>query len=144
VHAAALNLAFARHKIVTSEQKKGALIFTFDTELRNSVAAGISPLTLDNPQVTFEFLSEYFKQRYDSRLTECQAEREFENCLLGDIPFDEWLEKLNSLVLKCGWGPMTDRALRKQIIKGCDNAAARAELARLAPETATEAVRIYR
>jgi len=73
VYAAALNLAFARHKIVTSEQKKDALIFTFDTELRNSVAAGISPLTLDHPQVTFEFLSEYFKQRYDSRLTECQA-----------------------------------------------------------------------
>ena len=39
---------------------------------------------------------------------------------------------------------MTDRALRKQIIKGCDNAAARAELARLSPQTAAEAVRIYR
>jgi len=39
---------------------------------------------------------------------------------------------------------MTDRALRKQIIKGCNNAEARAELVRRSPRTAANAIQLYR
>jgi len=39
---------------------------------------------------------------------------------------------------------MTDKALKKQIIKGCSNAECRKELVRLAPRTAMEAIDILK
>jgi len=144
VYRAALNVALARQGITTSWQKRDAFLLTFDTDLRNPVAAGISPMEIDSSYCTYEFLCSFFEHRFDSGLTESQAEREFDNCLQGNLPFDTWVEKLNSLVLRCGWGPMTDRALRKQIIKGCNNAEARAELVRRSPRTAANAIQLYR
>jgi len=89
-------------------------------------------------------LADYFKRRYDSGLTEGLAEQAFDRCMQGNLPFDKWIEQLNSLVLRCGWGSMTDKALKKQIIKGCSHAECRKELVRLAPRTAMEAIDIHR
>jgi len=137
-------MAFKTRKIYTPAQKKEALILNLDPGLRNSLAARISPLDLGSPVVSYEYLVAYFDERYNSGLTESQAEQEFDNCYQGDLPIDDWVEKLNYLVFKCGWGEKTDKALKKQIIKGCSNDSCRAELVKLAPQTSKEAIRMYK
>jgi len=104
VYVQALEMAFKTRKSYTPAQKKEALILNLDPGLCNSLAARISPLDLSSPVVSYEYLVVYFDERYNSGLTESQAEQEFDNCYQGDLPIDDWVEKLNYLLLKCGWG----------------------------------------